>query len=130
LTGGKTSLADWINDAGLILGQSTSSKFPNGVATLWDQSGTIHAIGLLLGGTSSFAGYISDAGEVVGESTVTGGESHAFISSETRKMKDLNDLIPSGSGWILNHASAMNSLGQIVGFGTLNGEVHGFLLTP
>jgi probable HAF family extracellular repeat protein len=130
LPGGKNSVADWINDAGQMVGQSTSSKFPNGVATLWDPSGTIHTLGTLPGGTTSYAGYISAAGEVVGESDVPGGETHAFILAKTGKMQDLNDLISSGSGWVLNHASAMNSAGQIVGFGTVNGAVHGFLLTP
>mgnify|MGYP001393667953 CR=1 FL=1 len=129
LPGGKTSIADWINDSGLIVGQSTSSQFPSGVATFW-QSGRIHAIGTLPGGTSSFAGYASDTGEVVGESTLSTGVSHAFIWSKANGMQDLNNLISSGSGWVLNHASAMNSAGQIVGFGTVNGAVHAFLLTP
>jgi len=61
---------------------------------------------------------------------VPGGETHAFILAKTAKMQDLNDLISPGSGWVLNHASAMNLAGQIVGFGTLNGAVHAFLLTP
>jgi hypothetical protein len=45
-------------------------------------------------------------------------------------LQDLNNLIPAGSGWVLNHASAINKSGQIAGFGTINGANHGFLLTP
>jgi hypothetical protein len=45
-------------------------------------------------------------------------------------MKDLNKLIPSGSGWVLEQAFAINNAGQIVGTGTINGKEHGFLLTP
>ena len=34
------------------------------------------------------------------------------------------------SGWVLNSAVAINMWGQIVGSGTRNGHIHGFLLTP
>jgi hypothetical protein len=44
-------------------------------------------------------------------------------------MQDLNTLIPV-SDWVLNSVSDINVWGQIVGSGTLNGETHGFLLTP
>lgn len=43
---------------------------------------------------------------------------------------DLNTLIPSGSGWNLLSANAINASGQIVGFGTFGGETRAFLLTP
>ena len=45
-------------------------------------------------------------------------------------MLNLNDLIDSSSGWQLYFAAGINAKGQIVGRGTLNGEEHGFLLTP
>jgi probable HAF family extracellular repeat protein len=130
LSGGTVSLADWINDDGVSVGQSNSIKYPNGVAILWLPSGKIHIIGTLPGGTSSFGGYISDTNVVVGESTIANGDTHAFIWSQAKGMQDLNNLIPQNSGWDLNHASAMNSLGQIVGFGTVNGSIHGYMLTP
>jgi PKD repeat protein len=41
---------------------------------------------------------------------------------------DLNALIPSGSGWILTAATAINDNGDIAGTGLLDGQVHGFLL--
>lgn len=44
-------------------------------------------------------------------------------------MLDLNSLIPSGSGWTLTEAYAINSSGQIVGSGIVNGVEHAFLLT-
>ena len=43
-------------------------------------------------------------------------------------MLDLNSLIPSGSGWALTEAYAINSSGQIVGTGILNGVEHAVLL--
>jgi probable HAF family extracellular repeat protein len=71
---------------------------------------------------------INDSGVVVGYSDFQQGY-HAFVYSGG-KMKDLNKLIPSGSGWVLEQAFAINNAGQIVGTGTINGKEHGFLLTP
>ncbi len=48
----------------------------------------------------------------------------------TNNMQDLNALIPTGTGWALRNATAINNAGQIVGWGDLNGVSHGFLLTP
>jgi probable HAF family extracellular repeat protein len=45
-------------------------------------------------------------------------------------MQNLNDLIPSNSGWSLSLPTGINSRGQITGQGTINGEQHAFLLTP
>ena len=44
--------------------------------------------------------------------------------------RDLNTAIPSGSGWDLWRATAINAAGQIVGYGTFEGQWRGFLLTP
>ena len=48
----------------------------------------------------------------------------------TNNMQDLNALIPGGSGWALRNATAINNAGQIVGWGDVGTESHGFLLTP
>jgi hypothetical protein len=45
-------------------------------------------------------------------------------------MRDLNDLIPAGSGFTLTHAQGLNDAGQVAGYGTVDGVTHGFLLTP
>jgi len=130
LPGGKLSAAYWINSSGIVAGQSTSAKYPNGVAVLWDQSANIHTLGTLPGGTTSYSGYISDSEVALGQSTVSGGDLHAFIWTKKTGLQDLNTMIPPNSGWDLNHAGGMNKAGQIVGFGTINGTTHGFLLTP
>jgi probable HAF family extracellular repeat protein len=127
---GNNSWASWNNNKGVAVGVSTSKKYPNGVAVSWNSAGKIETIGTLPGGTSSFAGFINDAGEILGESLQPDGFNHAFTWSPKNHFQDLNDLIPSGSGWLLNHASCMNASGQIVGYGTINGATHGFLLTP
>ena len=54
---------------------------------------------------------------------------HAFLY-ENGAMTDLNDLIPDHPEWELNWATSINDVGQIVGFGTIGGQTHGFLLTP
>ncbi len=43
---------------------------------------------------------------------------------------DLNTLIPSGSGWHLGTATAINDSGEIAGVGRHNGVQHAFLLVP
>lgn len=53
-----------------------------------------------------------------------------FIWDAVRGMRDLNELIHVSSGWTLQSVSDINAAGQIVGTGTIGGEVHGFLLMP
>jgi probable HAF family extracellular repeat protein len=131
LLGGKFSYGSWVNTSGVIAGASTSAKYPNGVSVYWDTKRKIHSIGTLPGGTSSFPGFITDSGEILGESTVSGGDNHAYIwTKKLKKMQDLNNMIPKNSGWDLHHAAAIDSHGHIVGYGTINGVDHGFLLTP
>ena len=47
-------------------------------------------------------------------------------------MQDLNNLLASGSGtgWNLQYAYGVNNSGHIVGYGTIGGATHAFLLTP
>jgi probable HAF family extracellular repeat protein len=85
-------------------------------------------LGTIAGPTSTTWGFgINDSGIVVGQSTFQ-GTYHAFVHSGG-KMKDLNKLIPSGSGWVLLTANGVNNAGQIVGEGLHNGHEHAFLLT-
>jgi hypothetical protein len=60
----------------------------------------------------------------VGQATPTG----AFIYDT--QMRDLNTLIPPGSGWFLSSATGINDAGQITGTGSFGGPTHAFLLTP
>ena len=72
---------------------------------------------------------INDLGQVVGSTRMTTGAEHAFLW-DSGVMIDLNDSIDRGSGWELSRATAINSVGQITGFGSLNGQRRAFLLTP
>jgi len=143
---GVLSGANSVNDLGQIVGWSqTTSGCANGNtcfhAVTWSQSGTISDLGTLPGETESLATKINLFGLIIGSSgSIIDGASifdqvpleivgHPFIWSERSGMQDLNALIPN-SGWVLNSASDINIWGQIVGSGTLNGQPHGFLLTP
>jgi probable HAF family extracellular repeat protein len=146
--GSDVSAANGVNDLGQIVGWSLGES--GGIsyyhAVTWTPTGTISDLGTLPGDTDSSASKINLSGLVIGSSgnTVTfstePGNSFAegplevvgrpFIWSEQAGMQDLNRLIPLNSGWVLNTATDINVSGQIVGEGTLNGEAHGFLLTP
>lgn len=45
-------------------------------------------------------------------------------------MYDLNDLIDSGSGWVLVEARDISDEGYITGYGLYNGQTRAFLLVP
>jgi probable HAF family extracellular repeat protein len=83
----------------------------------------------------TFSGFVSharaknDSGQVVGWSTNSVGDQRAFLYSDG-VMVDLNGLLPPGSGWELLEATGINESGQIVGNGVINGQTHGFILTP
>ncbi len=56
-------------------------------------------------------------------------EWRAVLSSDGT-LTDLNELIDPNLGWHLNWARDINSQGQIVGYGILNGESRAYLLNP
>jgi hypothetical protein len=82
------------------------------------------AIGSSGNTTAPLPYYVAD---LAGPITVIG---RPFIWSQRSGMRDLNTLISANSGWVLNSVTGINFWGQIVGSGTLNGQPHGFLLTP
>jgi probable HAF family extracellular repeat protein len=132
--GGDFSYGNAINGAGQVVGAADLDP-GHRHAFLW-ADGTMTDLGTL-GGTYSHAYGINAAGQVVGASTtridqlVTGDYliQYAFLWSGGT-MKDLNQLIPPGSGWFLASAQSINDTGQIVGIGTFNGQERAFLLTP
>jgi probable HAF family extracellular repeat protein len=155
LFGGNNSVANQINDSGQVAGTIDSTRVvaePHGTAGylvgsafLW-QNGRMTSLGTLPGfGDISFGVGINSSGQVVGSSAYH--VIHSYQRSRTTyyywttyveeafswqsgKMTDLNSLVPAGSGWDLSSAYGINDAGQIVGSGTLNGQFHGFLLTP
>jgi probable HAF family extracellular repeat protein len=113
--------ANGINNLGQVAGGSGCC------AVIWqnNKEHTVQNLGTLPGQSWSTAFGINDLGQVVGWSGFI-----AFLWTPENGMQDLNTLIPSNSGWVLSTANGINSRGQIVGQGTINGQQHGFLLTP
>jgi len=152
-SGGTQGQANAINQAGDVAGWVTTSSGQE-QAALW-RNGTLILLGDL-GGNYGEATAINNFGQVVGASNVAASSyqpvytpngqtgsyqsagtlapmvdslSHAFLW-QNGTLIDLNTLLPANSGWILQRATGINDAGQIVGYGTLNGLLTGFLLTP
>jgi len=129
--GASTSSAYGINDSGQVVG---ASGLPgnSGSHTFLYSNGTMTDLGTL-GGCCSEGYGINASGEVVGRASISGYPAWvtvAFLYISSKGMTDLNTLIPTGSGWTLYSAQAINDKGQIAALGLINGSQHAFLLTP
>lgn len=94
-------------------------------------NGTVIDLGSLTGYPQTYVWGMSETGQMVGSVTNAGGTlSHAFLYTGGQ-LHDLNDVLPAGQGWeYLTAAYAVNSSGQIAGYGRINGQYRGFLMTP
>ncbi len=125
---GGNAQANGINDGGVVVGWSQDASTPKKtLAAYWLPDTSVHSLGTL-GGAMSQAFAVNTAGDVVGWSTTATNEMHAFLW-HNGTMTDLNDLLPSGSGWVLNAAYALNNNGVIVGDGMFNDAPRAFRLT-
>ncbi|MEI8194356.1 MAG: hypothetical protein WCI73_00450 [Phycisphaerae bacterium] len=122
-----------INNSGVIvggsqnLGKEQACMFYNGGFT---SLGTIGNLGRM--GGFSIANDVNTIGDIVGYSNYIIGDTndnHAFLFRNS-EMIDLNSVIEPSLGWTLDSANAINDVGQIVGYGLINGQTHAFLLTP
>ena len=123
------SVALSINTGGDSVGEAETQTGPIHAA-LWTGTAAITDLGTL-GGTSSVARSINDSNQVVGSSLTATGAQRAFgwDNTGTPAMTNLNNLLPSGSGWVLVEGWDINNSGAIVGYGTHDGLTRGFLLT-
>lgn len=119
--------AQEISNTGYVTGVLYGSTGPYR-AFLYDGT-AVHVLGTL-GGDFSHGYGINDKGHVVGVSRLAGGGLQRAFYYDGTTMLDLQNLIPSGSGWSLVGASAINSSDQITGWGDINGQTHAYLLTP
>lgn len=122
--GGSNSGASAINEAGQVVGYSTTQRGDTH-AFLWTAGRGMVDLGTL-GGTFSEATDINEAGQVVGRSTVSGdrtsGEWHAFLWTAAGGMVDLGTL--GGTGRSVAHG--INDAGQVVGRTLRDGYIHAF----
>jgi uncharacterized membrane protein len=113
-----------INDAGHILLES----FPHDILFYADGKFTKLDLSPKL---PSQPRALNNSDVIVGSFGSFADSFHAFIWDKERGFRDLNSLIAPNSGWVLRTANAINSKGEIVGWGDLHGEESlGFLLTP
>jgi probable HAF family extracellular repeat protein len=124
--GDNYSIAYALNNSGQVVGDS----FPQGGATivhafLWQSGVPMQDLGNL-GSSYTIARAINSAGIVVGDGHNASGDDHAWVW-QSGTMTDLNNLIPQPSLWVLSSAYGINDNQQIVGQGTINGQLHAFL---
>lgn len=123
--GGPVSWARDINADDIVVGWS---QLADGAARAFRwQAGTMTPLGTL-GGEYAEANGINAAGQIVGMSLDANGRPRAARFDADGAI-DLNSLIPSGSGWTLQYAQAINDSGAIVGWGRHDGRTRGFILT-
>jgi autotransporter-associated beta strand protein/probable HAF family extracellular repeat protein len=127
-----------INDNSAVVGtyEFSSATTANNEGFFYNGSTGITLRVLGNAGTATKGVYpkgIDNENQVVGGSTLyatpNSTATHAFLY-QNGNTQDLNNLIPSASGWVLNNAYSINDNGQIVGDGTYNGVTTAFLLTP
>lgn len=132
LGGRPVNVATGINNRGEVVGNS-SLPDGSGQPFIWTRATGIQPLGKFAGAVANVAPCchtINDKGEVAGFSIDgTTGKVRAILWLNKTPI-DLNTLIPKGSPWYLLQALSLNNAGQIVGFGTINGNVHGYLATP
>ena len=103
-------------------GQTTGSGFLYSGATVSPLAG-------LAGDVFTIPASINDAGTIVGYGSDDVNGSHALLWDDGQ-VYNLNTLIPADSGWTLEAAYSIDTVGDIVGIGELDGQLQGFELTP
>jgi probable HAF family extracellular repeat protein len=132
--GGPSGFANWISEAGEVAGTADNEGGQHH-AFLW-KNGIMTDLGTLPGDSCDQSQAVNSKGQMVGESSTSPAcdfsiNARAFLWENRGPMVDLNALVPSGSGLMLNGAVDINSRGEIVGSGLLaNGDQHAVLLIP
>jgi len=118
LPGGDYSVASGVNDAGQIVGMSTTAQ-GSAHAVLWAISATgdvsIQDLGELPGATHAAALAINDLGQVVGRGDWVGDQSYAFFWTAQDGMIELSPSAAGCSSDLCAEALALNNLGTVVG---------------
>jgi probable HAF family extracellular repeat protein len=126
--GGQFSTAQDLNDEGAVVGYSAISAESNRMHAFVYEAGRMTDLGTLPSANNSYALGINRRGEIVGQAELPGGTGLRAVIWLDDKLRDLNSLIPSDSGWTLLSARAINDGGIIVGTGLLKGEPRAYIL--
>ena len=129
--GGSFSIGQGINASGQVTGYSYTTGNCVYHAFLYS-GGAMTDLGTLPGGSFSLGSAINASGQVAGYSYTTGNSAiHAVLYNPGEGIVGLNTSLPSGSGWTLQYALAIDDSRQITGQGgNSNGDAHAFLLSP
>ncbi len=140
LNGGTNfSQAYAISDSNVVVGSSVAGKVsPTSSTDLNHAFVWTNGVMVDLGAHPSNTNYIhseakdvNNAGEIVGYaakffgSPTSGGAAMLWRNGEAI---DLNTVVPPGSGWVLQSAEGINEHGDIVGYGSYQGQTRAFLL--
>ncbi len=117
-----------INNNGQIVGETRDDNGQQH-AFIW-QDGIMQDLNMPTWYLDTWATAINDVGQVVGSAIDIYNQTHALLW-ENGEVKDLCDLtICKAAGWDrLRLALSINNNGSIVGYGYINGLVHGFLIS-
>lgn len=119
-----------INSGGLAVG-SVRQPLMDDQAVLFGGEAGYYTLAALPQDIASKSLAVNDRGIAVGWSKRSSTVIRAVIwdtSSGQRVARDLNTLIPPGSGWQLQVATGINNRGWIIGWGLFNGQRRGFVL--
>jgi probable HAF family extracellular repeat protein len=132
-SGINSSTATAINASGTIAGwlepgqpMTLRNGRPDNLPCIWQVGKS--EICTILSTTGGSALSINDSDLIVGETDI-GNLEHAALWKGQSQF-DLNALTTGAPGWVLMEATGVNNNGQIVGWGTHNGKIHGFILNP
>jgi len=139
--GGPHGNANWLNEAGEVVGHAQYSTLCPGVgqgpidhAYLWNAGamtdlGTVPGINPLEGVSSAWG--INSKTQIVGNSATCDYSVFVAFLWENGSMVDLNTLVPPNSAMHLELPVYISDRGEITGLGTTpNGDSHSFLLIP
>jgi probable HAF family extracellular repeat protein len=129
--GGTFSSASWVNEAGEIVGGSTTN---DGLfhAVRW-RRGHIEDLGTVAGLPCSVTAQVNARGEIAGQSfdCADFSNGHATLWEPNGPGIDLNAFLPPGSDLTLYETHFVNDRGEIVAVGVLpNGDQHIVVLVP
>jgi probable HAF family extracellular repeat protein len=128
---GNNSEANWINDAGHVVGRADLPGSQTHHAFLW-KNPVMTDLGVVSPGPCSTAISVNSKDQVLSDTGIcnVGGGPPGF-SEHGQPMVDVNTLVLPGSGLQVVETFDINDRGEIAGVGALpNGDVHALLLVP
>lgn len=119
-----------INDQGQVTGWTDIEGGEGSPTAFVWTDGVMEALPSL-GTGSSFGNAINNGSEVVGSAFHVGNQIYHAVAWRLGVISNLNALLPPGSEWdYMAEATDISDIGQIIGYGYIDGEIRSFLLEP